>query len=78
MPWYRLYHLNSQNGHVDRAEEIFAADDVAATYDLQQRKSDHPLELWEERRKVVYVDAHQPTAPKTRAGGVRAAHSVRP
>jgi len=57
MPHYRLYHLDSYTGHVNNAEELFAADDVAATHELQQRQSDHPLELWQEKRKVVRLDA---------------------
>jgi hypothetical protein len=36
MPYYRLYHLDQITGHVVRAEELFAADDVAAIHDLQQ------------------------------------------
>ena len=57
MPYYRLYHLDQFTGHIVRAEELFAADDVAAIYDLQQRQSDHPLELWQQGRKVVRLDA---------------------
>lgn len=57
MPYYRLYHLDPFTGHINRAEEIFAADDVAAMYDAQQRRCDHPLELWERSRKVGHIDA---------------------
>ena len=57
MPYYRLYHLDRHTGHIERAEELFAADDVAAVHDLQQRQSDHPLELWQAGRKVVRLDA---------------------
>lgn len=57
MPHYRLYHLDRHTGHIERAEEVFAADDVAAVHELQQRQSDHPLELWQQGRKVVRVDA---------------------
>jgi hypothetical protein len=53
MPYYRLYHLDPHTGHIDRAEELFAADDVAAVHDLQQRRSPHPLELWLGGRKVA-------------------------
>jgi hypothetical protein len=56
MPYYRLYHLGPHTGHIDRAEELFAADDVAAVHDLQQRRSPHPLELWLGGRKVVHLD----------------------
>jgi hypothetical protein len=57
MPWYRLYHIDPDSGHIKSAEEMFAADDVAATHDLQHRRYDHPIELWEEGRKVVYIEA---------------------
>lgn len=65
MPWYRLYHLDRHSGHIDSAEEIYAADDVAAVHDLQQRRSDHPLELWHGGRKVVHVDAGPEIALKS-------------
>ena len=57
MPYYRLYHLDPHTGHITKADELFAADDVAAMHDLQQRRSDHPLELWERGRKVSHIDA---------------------
>ena len=57
MPYYRLYHLDPHTGHINRADELFAADDVAAMHDLQQRQSGHPLELWERGRKVGRIDA---------------------
>jgi hypothetical protein len=57
MPWYRLYHLDPHSGHIERAEDLFGADDVAAIYELQQRGTQHPLELWESGRKVVHLDA---------------------
>jgi hypothetical protein len=57
MPNYRLYHLDRHTGHIVRADEMFAADDVAAIHELQLRQSDHPLELWREGRKVVRLDA---------------------
>ena len=57
MPYYRLYHLDPRNGHINGAEEIHAADDVAAVHDAQQRREDHPLELWQQGRKVTRIDA---------------------
>ena len=62
MPFYRLYHLDRHTGHIDRAEEIFAADDASAAHDLQQRQTDHPLELWREGRKVVRIDGRPEAA----------------
>ena len=66
MPYYRLYHLDPHTGHINRAEEIFAADDVAAAHDLQQRNIDHPLELWDGGRKVVRLDARPDMARSVR------------
>lgn len=66
MPYYRLYHLDPHTGHINGAEEIFAADDVAAVHDLHQRNSDHPLELWKGGRKVVRLDARQQMAASAR------------
>lgn len=57
MPWYRLYHLDPHSGHIERTEDLFGADDVAAIYELQQCGTQHPLELWEGGRKVVHFDA---------------------
>jgi hypothetical protein len=57
MPYYRLYHLDLHTGHINKAEDLFAADDVAAICDLQPRQTNHPLELWQEARKVVHLDA---------------------
>jgi hypothetical protein len=66
MPYYRLYHLDAHTGHIYRADEIFASDDVAAKYDLQQRQCDHPLELWDRGRKVGRVDGLPDAAWMTR------------
>ncbi len=56
MPYYRLYHLDPHTGHINSAEEVAATDDVAAIHEIQQRQSGHPLELWQEGRKVVRLD----------------------
>lgn len=67
MPYYRLYHLDPHSGHINRAEELFAADDVAAMYEVQQRRCDHPLELWERGRKVGRTDPAPEAAAFNRA-----------
>jgi len=67
MPYYRLYHLDPHTGHIDRAEELFAADDVAAIHDLQQRNGTRPLELWQQGRKVVRLDAIPEMAASVRS-----------
>ena len=65
MPYYRLYHLDTHTGHIDSAEELFAADDIAAVHETQQRLSDHPLELWQEGRKVTRLDAGRTLAVRS-------------
>lgn len=57
MPHYRLYHLDPHTGHINKAEDVFAADDVAAIHDLQLQQCDHPRELWQQKRKVARLDA---------------------
>jgi hypothetical protein len=60
MPSYQLYHMDPYTGHIERAEQLHAADDVAAVHGLQQREEDHPRELWRGGRKVVRIDALPP------------------
>ena len=67
MPYYRLYHLDPHTGHINRADEIHAADDAAAMRELQQRHCAHPLELWERGRKVGWSHAVPDAAAFTRA-----------
>jgi hypothetical protein len=56
MPYYRLYHLNRSSGHIDRAEEIDAADDVRAIAIVRDRECDTAVELWQEGRKVLRLE----------------------
>jgi len=56
MPSYRLYHMDPFTGHIDRTEELHAADDVAAIHGLQQQDEEHPRELWRGGRKVARFD----------------------
>jgi hypothetical protein len=60
MPSYQLYHMDPYTGHIDRAEELHAADDVSAVHGLQQSLEDHPRELWRAGRKVARLDAPPP------------------
>lgn len=62
MTYYRLYHLDPYSGHINGAEEIVAADDVAAIHEIQQRQAEHPFELWQGGRKVVHLDARPQAA----------------
>ena len=60
MPSYRLYHMDPFSGHIERAEELPASDDVAAVHGLRQREADHPRELWRAGRKVARIEALPP------------------
>jgi len=57
MPEYRLYRLSPESGHITAAEEMVAADDVAAVHEVRQRRFDVPVELWSGKRKVTRIDA---------------------
>jgi hypothetical protein len=56
MPYYRLYYLNRGSGHIDRAEEIDAADDVRAVAIVRERERDTAVELWQQSRKVMRLE----------------------
>ena len=57
MPFYRLYKLNPQSGHIDSAEEMHAADDVAIIHHIQLRAWPVDVEIWQGSRKVARIDA---------------------
>jgi hypothetical protein len=57
MPSYQLYHMDPYTGHIDRAEQLHASDDVAAVHALQQQEEVYPRELWRAGRKVARIDA---------------------
>lgn len=56
MPGYRLYFLDRHSGHIERAETLQAADDVAAIHRIQLRGSTEPMELSCGGRKVCRFD----------------------
>jgi hypothetical protein len=56
MPHYRLYFLDPYSGHIERAEDLHAADDVGAIHRIQLRGSPEPMELWCGARKVSRFD----------------------
>ena len=56
MTYYRLYHLNRFSGHIDRVEEIDAADDVQAIALVKERERETAVELWQEGRKVLRLE----------------------
>ena len=64
MPYYRLYRLNRSSGHIDRADEFEAADDVNAVAIARERERDTAVELWQEGRKVLRLEAPADTAPR--------------
>lgn len=65
MPYYRLYHLNRSSGHIDRVEEIDAADDVEAVAIVQDRERDAAVELWQEGRKVLRLEGSTDKSART-------------
>lgn len=52
MPYYRIYFMNSSNGHIDRAEDLQARDDHEAIATTQPLLDGQPIELWSGTRKV--------------------------
>lgn len=57
MPSYRLYHMRALNGHIDRFEDFAAVNDEAAQTFARGKLDGHPLELWQDHRKVHRFDA---------------------
>jgi hypothetical protein len=51
--YYRLYFMNSVNGHIERFTELEVATDEEAIQVAQGHQGDCALELWNERRKVA-------------------------
>jgi hypothetical protein len=56
MTYYRLYHLNRCSGHIERVEEIEAADDVEAVSIARDCERGAGVELWQEGRKVLRLE----------------------
>ena len=56
MSYYRLYFMGRRSGHIERFEEIEAADDVAAVRIARKQAGHQPLELWCQARKVKRFD----------------------
>ena len=52
MSHYRLYFMNERSGHIDRAENLEADDDVQAVEAARKLAGKQPLELWRDTRKV--------------------------
>jgi hypothetical protein len=49
---YRLYYLDP-HGHVARAEDIETSDDLSALDAAKGRRGEHPIEIWQEARRVA-------------------------
>ncbi len=56
MPHYLLYYMNPVSGHIERRESLHAGDDVAAVHLLQGMRTEVPVELWQDGRKVARQD----------------------
>ena len=50
--YYRLYFMNTSNGHIDCAEDLQARDDQEAIDTAQPLVASMPIELWCGARKV--------------------------
>ncbi len=57
MSFYRLYFMSRGSGHIERFEEIEAADDVEAVRIARKQAGQQPLELWCRHRKVKRFEA---------------------
>ena len=56
MRYYRLYFMNSRNGHIERFAEFEAPTDDAAEALAAEHEGAQPLELWCLHRKVRRFD----------------------
>ena len=50
MPEFRLYHL--KDGHISRADELAASDDLEAVKAAKALVDGLPAELWSGKRKI--------------------------
>lgn len=62
---YRFYYLDP-HGHIARAEDIETSDDRFALDAAKGRCKEHPVEIWQEARRVACLtqdgDAFTPSA----------------
>ena len=56
MPVYRLYHMSPQDGHIRSFDDFEAANDEAALVFANGKLNAHPMELWEQHRKVARLE----------------------
>ena len=57
MPLYRLYHMSPHDGHIRNFDDFEAANDEAALVFANGKLNAHPMELWEQHRKVARLEA---------------------
>lgn len=75
MPYYRLYSLNPSSGHIDRVEEIDAANDGAAVALVTDREHGVAVELWQEGRKLLHLPKPPEVSVPSAPIGLQPAHS---
>jgi hypothetical protein len=74
LPYYRLYFLDPETGHINRFEEYDASDDREALGLADRFADGKPIELWSGRRKVARLGAPEgPVGTRGWAGGRAAA-----
>ena len=57
MSYYRLYFMNTFNGHIERFEEVESEQDVDAVAHALDQQGPLAMELWCEHRKVARFEA---------------------
>lgn len=62
MAHYRLYFMNTASGHIDIADDLESADDLAAINAAKNLLKDQPVELWCGTRKVHRFEMPCPAA----------------
>lgn len=57
MSYYRLYFMNTFNGHIERFEEVESEQDVDAVAHALDQQGPLAMELWCQHRKVARFEA---------------------
>jgi hypothetical protein len=57
LPYYRLYFIGPQDGHIRRFAELEAPDDAVASHLAREHEGEMALELWSLGRKILRLEA---------------------
>ena len=61
MLYYRLYYFDPSSGHIDNFREFEAEDDGAAIALADRWNDGHPMELWNQDRRLKRWDVEAPS-----------------